>query len=106
MVKSFALSILAILLLQGCFVHKIKVDPTISRGSPKGEPDYEEWNNIFLFGLAPNASTNASKLCDGAGGGVGFVETRRTFFNQFVGFFFLEVYSPSTTRIYCSNSQK
>ncbi len=105
MFKTIIASIFAMLLLQSCYVTKFKIDPEMKRSEPKGESDHQEWHHFFLAGLVPNVQYDATEVCKDLGG-VAFVETKLTALNKLVNYITLSIYSPSTTKVYCVDSQK
>ncbi len=95
--KLFFLILAAAIFLTGCATQQMD----LADGVPDGaRAEHEEWQNFFIFGLAPvRQRVQAENYCPG--GTIGRVETELTFLNGLLHAVTYGLYSPYTMRVYC-----
>ncbi len=87
--------LLATLLLSGC--HTISYR---GRGSPSGV-EQEQWNNYFLWGLAPGSNDiDLQKLCPS---GPARWKSQQSFVQGLIGVVTLGIYSPRSVHVECAS---
>ncbi len=63
-------------------------------------PDYKEWDHLFVFGLFPTAKHDAYKMCSNKGG-VELVATKLQFWQGVLGGITYGIYTPRTYIVHC-----
>ena len=106
-----------VLILSSCHVTQIKTNNSVNHNVPSGDYDKKSDTTFYLYGIMPNHSVNAGGTCKSMGG-VAFVETKRSATDiilhtlvSFIPFFLIGpivnvIWAPSTTNLYCMDSQK
>ncbi len=91
---SFTGLLVATLLLSGCYTISYR-----GRGSPSGV-EQEQWNNYFLWGLAPGSNDiDLQKLCPG---GPARWKSQQSFVQGLIGVVTLGIYIPRSVHVECA----
>ena len=113
----FNLVLVSVFFLSACHVTQIKVSDKTHFNKPQSSADKIIDQNYYVSGVTPNFNDNAAGFCKSMNG-VAFVETKRSATNvitrtliSMIPFFLIGpivstfFYAPSTTKIYCVDSQ-
>lgn len=94
------LAIFALLFVFSCEQQQFSVSSKNEYPELEIKPTYEEWDNLFLWGLAPGPKKHdAIKIC--AGKDVEMVGTKRSGIQGFLQIITYGIYTPRTYQVQC-----
>ena len=94
------LTIFALLFVFSCEKQQFNVSSKNKFAEVTIAPTYEEWDNLFFWGLTPTAKHDATAMCSGAE--VEMVGTKKSFSQSLLGVITYGIYSPRTYQVQCS----